>query len=840
MENRDVNKINVAVCLLLGLFFLLASNAWSASPWAAENITISCDRWPAAVSLEKFGEDCVRLAGAHTNEAKAIAVWQYTQQFTTAGSPPKEPAYGNNYIISPLKLLNVYGVHWCDGLSRIMNMTWRSLGYRAEKLYKFGHTLADCRWRDEDGVERWHVFDLSQHWYLYDRTGGHIATPDELALDHSLIYFPSRTPVPSRPSPLQPSYVHAGHLKINPHDMGVNLRNGESIHFLWGNEGKPYYDLFKKAGKSDPAHGPYPLAYGNGRLVYTPDFTATTFSSGDFPGSVNLVARAGEKSPNLHPRVAGEKSSLVFKVSLPYVIADAWLDLRGCRTSNDDMINFFVSVDGGKSWCPIWHAEDKPGRFSRQKINFCRSFDPANKKKPSFITPFGRYDYLLKVEMLAHDEPYGCGLDSLSVTTVFQHNLFALPMLHPGENQISVNGKLREGISLKVSYVWNDSRKKRQTNTTEVNGLPFECQIKTKGKKWDEVKCASLSIAAGKGSENQFKPELSYAELSTPMPVKPVQGLDSPETIIGRYYPGKLKNDSHYINELGQLLAQLSGRQNDKIFLKQQAVKINKVVLALAALRSPKAAPILERVLNEDITHPCRNKIRACQALYRSVGDAAVPAMIRVLQRDSLITWYDPEQRWPLDTMWLHTVAMAAAVLAEIRDFSERDEAARLIAATLQGEKTQTRPEELWRGDEICWGLIKALGKLGGSEHLALLKKYLPDCGDVAAQAVRAMADIGDPVVVPDLVALLGDFQYSPVGLYTIDALGQLGIAEQGKYLYPFLVHWDEDFRGAAAAALGQMGDDSALSQLKEMLQNEPFPWVREAAQKSIDMLTEQ
>ena len=156
---------------------------WCAAPgygseYGAQGIHISCDRWPDCSSLEQFGNDAIRLSNARSNEEKAIAVWRFIQQFTEAGAVPMEPAYENYYILSPLKILNVYGVHWCDGISRVMEMTWRGLGFRAEKLYKFGHTFADCWWEDEDGVERWHVFDLSQHWFVYDRTGKHIATKD--------------------------------------------------------------------------------------------------------------------------------------------------------------------------------------------------------------------------------------------------------------------------------------------------------------------------------------------------------------------------------------------------------------------------------------------------------------------------------------------------------------------------------------------------------------------------------------------------------------------------------------------------------------------------------------
>ena len=261
---------------------------------------------------------------------------------------PKEPALGVNYVLDPMKLLNVYGGHWCDGLSRMMEMTWRSLGYRAQKLYKFGHTFADCHWKDNDGVERWHVFDLNQHWFVYDRTGSHIATKDELSLDHSLIYFPSRTPVPSNPSLMQPSYVHAGHLKIDPHGTGINLRIGESMERHWGNEGKPYYNLFGKEKRKDSKHGPYPVTYGNGRLVYEPDLSKQIYKQGLFQKPIDLACTEEDGlQPALHPSKTNVKGIAIFRVSSPYIISDAWVKARLVRENLEDEIRFSLSVDGG-------------------------------------------------------------------------------------------------------------------------------------------------------------------------------------------------------------------------------------------------------------------------------------------------------------------------------------------------------------------------------------------------------------------------------------------------------------------------------------------------------------
>ena len=103
--------------------------------------------------------------------------------------------------------------------------------------------------------------------------------------------------------------------------------------------------------------------------------------------------------------------------------------------------------------------------------------------------------------------------------------------------------------------------------------------------------------------------------------------------------------------------------------------------------------------------------------------------------------------------------------------------------------------------------------------------------------AIQALGEIGDPSVVPDLLSILRSFQYSPNGLYSIEVLGKIGTKEIASELYPFLSHWDEDFRGAAATALGRIRDVNAISKLKELIEKESFPWVLQAAQESLRLL---
>ena len=121
------------LCLLV---FLLPVSGQGMERVQAQNVHIVSSNWPDRSDLRQFSLDAIRLMGAETYEEKAVAIWRFIRMWTgyTTGVIPKEPKLGNNYVNDPLKVLNVYGAHHCDGLSRIMEAAWRSLGMRAEKL----------------------------------------------------------------------------------------------------------------------------------------------------------------------------------------------------------------------------------------------------------------------------------------------------------------------------------------------------------------------------------------------------------------------------------------------------------------------------------------------------------------------------------------------------------------------------------------------------------------------------------------------------------------------------------------------------------------------------------
>jgi hypothetical protein len=105
-----------------------------------------------------------------------VAVDALVHDVCTDGTPPLEPWQNSprwerddGCVIDPIKVLNVYGAHWCDGLSKVVATVWRAMGGRAEKFHCHGHTPADLWYRDTDGVGRWHLFDCSDSGLAVDR-----------------------------------------------------------------------------------------------------------------------------------------------------------------------------------------------------------------------------------------------------------------------------------------------------------------------------------------------------------------------------------------------------------------------------------------------------------------------------------------------------------------------------------------------------------------------------------------------------------------------------------------------------------------------------------------------
>ncbi len=836
MRGRGSHAFSGGSTPVISLLFLSATittgilfAGQSANP-AATGIIVANDRWPSAASLQRFGEDCIRLAGAVTDEEKAIAVWRCTVMLTQATEViPAEPALGLKYIAHPLKLLNVYGGHWCDGLSRIMEMTWRALGYRADKLYKFGHTFADIHYRDADGISRWHVFDLSQRWFAYDRSGTHIATADELALDHSLLYYPSRTPVPSQPSLMQPSHIHTGHLSFEPYTTGLTLRTGERIEFSWNPGDAPYFNLFGKKPFRNALHGPYAVACGSGILTSQPLTDRNIAQEYHLDSSANADwAQNQNGGLQIHPTGPGKTISWILKVALPYIITDVRMNATVLKKTQRDNIAVFVSTDNGSSWRKYWEAQQSQESQTIQDIALSERFNPEGKGPLPSHSPFGRYSYMVKVQMSAGEDPQGCQLGNLTILTKFQHNIFSLPMLWPGRNEVSIDGKLREDRALSIVFDWEDARGNPATKEINVHEVPFQQAIETNGTKWEDVRCRTLSLCAVPRPLREAKEKADATKRAKGQLT--LHTVVSTDTIMGTSQRPKPPATSTLLRRVEDILRRQSDPEIADAELRAVAGTLGDTLLALGARRDPAAQDLLVRVIQESRTHAYQHRVWAMQALFNTLGPNSAPALLRVLRKDPGIVFYDPRKQYSKDAMWLHAAATAAAALAAIGNFEGRAEAAGLIEAALRNRMTSAPIRQIWRGEEIEWGLIRALGSIGNKQHAATLYGYLTPGkdSDAMAEAIRALSKMEARDALPLILESLREFQYLPVGLHAIEAIGRLGGQNEIDIILPFLNHGDEEMRAAAAHTLALIGKPIISARLRTAESEEKIQWVRE------------
>ena len=551
----------------------------------AQDIHIVSSRWPNSSDIRQFSLDAIRLTGAETYEEKAVAIWRFIRMWTayTTGKIPKESKLGNHYVDDPLKVLNVYGAHHCDGLARIMEAAWRSLGMRAEKLYRSGHTQADLFWEDADGVFRGHLFDVSEGWFVYDRTGRHIASPDDIAVDYSLIFRPSRTPIPARAHYWgMYNWIHAPHIAMPQYAGHFSLRENETFRFYWKNLSKPYLDNFKAKGKKDFEHGNYPVTYGNSVICWSPDRAIT--------------------------------NGMVYTVSSPYIISGGRLQGRLSGDGWQPLVRCLVSVDSGTSWGTLWdNAKDRKNKGVDIDLSKGNG------------SPVGRYDYQFKWTV----EPEGADntvISDFHLKTIVQHNIFSLPQLFPGSNIVSVDGTLENGAVLELTWQWRNRTGRKAVHRTRINRLPQSYEIMVPGRRTDDITLEFIEAAVvdDEIGEHQ-KTGDDNRDDSVRDVLKKFQHAETFDTlqIIGRKYPAALKPVDVYIDNI----------KNNKNLVHSLA--------GIMVLRDAAAWEVLRETAFASIKHPVKEM--AVQALFLIDPRRAVPVLFQILEKAPEVVWkHDP------------------------------------------------------------------------------------------------------------------------------------------------------------------------------------------------------
>ena len=477
---------------------------------------------------------CDLYRDCKTDQDKAIATWYFVRRVMFHW--PHIPTWDT------VELINSYGIGLCGYQSQAYAQICQAGGLKARTLHMPGHVLAEV-WYDGD----WHFFDCQVGWFAFKKVAGPdgkdrlvVASHEDIAKDPSIVldavkdgrasepFFQCRANDASSDKPdngveyakkAQPN----GPAKPCDTRLVINLRRGESITRIWGNEGKSWYDraaVEKQPGflflhhpctagaidENDPVNWPYwkPYAvqttnkqgklrygpkrlFGNGRMEYAPNLATDAFREGLAPNGLEGVRARHEdrKGPNLHPAAVGRTGAAVFEINCPYVAVDAWLDLSGIRQGAKDVVAVYArsAKDKADDWKEVWRA-DSEGAFKAEQVSLK---DIA----------WEQHRYFVKIELRAASDVSDAGVDTIHLTTVFINNIYALPYFMPGKNTIRVTAADKADLKhnkLTLTYAWQEEGKDKQL-AKRIDKVPFETTVHVAGDEIPRMKSVTLAVA---------------------------------------------------------------------------------------------------------------------------------------------------------------------------------------------------------------------------------------------------------------------------------------------------------------------------------------------------------
>jgi HEAT repeat protein len=536
--------------------------------------------------------------------------------------------------------------------------------------------------------------------------------------------------------------------------------------------------------------------YGNGRWSYTPDLTGSDWLQG------LAEPPRGMAAGKLRTAAAGEAGAAVWHFRTPYIVADAEVELDLFRKSAKDTIRLLLSVDEGLTWRSVWECPAKVTGAARVTAAICDKYTVTAPQRPpeGFNSPFGRYAYLLKLELTANENPDDCRVAGIAFDTVVQHNLFALPLLQPGRNRISVRGGIAPGAALRVTYLWDDAAGQVRRNVTIVEQAPYSYEIVAAGNKWEDCRCRSLMVEAiaadGRGNRTEVK---EVASSWNPLPaLAPAIATRGRAGWLVRADPAKL-------TPVAQCIADLADPGKRDGALKH-----------LVEHRSPAAFEALKKIVYEERgTH---HKAVALVTLFHSDRERAKAVFLDILENPGKVQWTDRAVRkGPRngDEHWAETAALIGAMAVRAGWIE-----------TIPGQLKVLEHPVAGKASEARYIIMRNFAACGDERVKKAVLAALRGRGEEASWAALAAARIGAREALGDIRRLLAGGNLV-VKERAARALGRLGDGESATALRKLLRHEDENLRAAGAAALGDLGAVGERDALLAALTAEPIDWVR-------------
>lgn len=443
------------------------------------DVRIRNHRWPDCYSLESVMADIFRLEGLSdepdATEAKAFATWKWMMTLMSISggriyeghpSGPKVLVRGDRdtqqiEVRTGDKLLMVYGVHECGGVSRVLAHMWTAAGFIGYQEASSGHSTAALRYPDTDGIWRMHSFNPQ---------------------GRSFYFHPELNRVGSRRLPAMRGVEYKGGLPPMEHTLRTSLRRGETLCRRWQNDGYVQMTDGMAYWKKRPAHKQIDIHCVAGQEDQTllADMNPATFRSQLWPASSNVACSepAAEKA-TLHPAEPGKPAAFIYRLASPYVAIECKVQAKLLKTESGDICRIAFSNNQGKTWHTVYEKAD----VGSEDVTFSIGRELYYKPAPSITS---HYQFLIKVELQTAGQVRQVGINDLKVTVHRQLNMRALPNLMPGENvfHISARGPLPDDLALQlvVDYEVNGQamtvrrvvRDLPHYFRVDVNGLPAE------------------------------------------------------------------------------------------------------------------------------------------------------------------------------------------------------------------------------------------------------------------------------------------------------------------------------------------------------------------------------
>jgi hypothetical protein len=225
----------------------------------------------------------------------------------------------------------------------------------------------------------------------------------------------------------------------------LNLAPGQSYTRHWrpmsavdsdlagGDNDRDYYRPLK--GKDPDTQHDLHNIRGNGVWLFEPDLRSADCANALFDCDGIEMPPESSLAPAIHPADRSRRAFVVFKISAANVITSMQISVRLRRSGHNDILRIFVSRHAGIDWKQVWQSDDTGPHAADIRL----------RDEVAGVT-----ECLVKIEMLAADDPTQLGIDGLTIKTITQLNRRTLPKLTLGTNRV----RLSAGRQVDTTVLW--------------------------------------------------------------------------------------------------------------------------------------------------------------------------------------------------------------------------------------------------------------------------------------------------------------------------------------------------------------------------------------------------